>query len=256
MSYEFIRFEVEKPVARLTIARPPLNVMDIPTIAEMNSALDSVEGDDEVMFVVLCGEGKEAFSTGVDIKDHTPDKVPAMLEEFHKIFRTLRGWDKLSIAAVKGYALGGGCELATACDFVIASEDATFGQPEIGVGCYPPVAAAMFPRLAGSKRALDLVLTGRRISAEDALSAGLVSRVVTDEEVDGAVEELLETLKGKSRAVLRIAKKALGAGIDWEFDIALNKSEEIYLDELLKTEDIEEGIRAFMEKRKPMWKHR
>ncbi len=256
MSYEFIRFEVEKPVARLTIARPPLNVMDIPTITEMNSALEGIEDDDDVMFLVISGEGEKAFSVGVDIKDHTPEKIPAMLEEFHKVFRTLRAWDKLSIAAVRGHALGGGCELATACDFVIASEGASFAQPEIDVGCYPPVAAAMFPRLTGSKRAFDLVLTGRRITAAEALSAGLVSRVVEGDAVEEAVEELLETLEAKSRSVLRLAKKALRAGADWEFSIALSKTEDIYLNELAETEDIGEGVKAFVEKRRPEWRHR
>ena len=256
MSYDFIRFDVEKPVARLTIARPPLNVMDIPTIAEMNSALASIEGEQEVMFLVLRGDGGEAFSAGVDVKDHTSEKVRVMLEEFHKIFRTLRRWDKLSIAVVKGYALGGGCELATGCDFVVAGEGATFGQPEIDVGCYPPVAAAMFPRLTGSKRGFDLVLTGRRITAAEALSAGLVSRVVADEGVEEAAEELLKTLAGKSRTVLRITKKALQAGLDWEFDVALNKTEEIYLNELVETADMEEGVKAFVEKRRPDWHHR
>lgn len=255
-TYKNILFEKTDQVATLTLNRPPYNVINIPTMDEINDALSEIEKDSDVNIVVFKGAGDKMFSAGVDIADHTEDKVEEMLSKFHDIFRLLYKWDKISICVVQAPAIGGGCELAMFCDFVIAAESSYFSQPEIDVGCYPPIAAAAYPRLAGPKLALDMVLTGRKLSASEALSAGLITRVVAGDKLEESLNELIETLKGKSRSVLALAKKAVRAGTEWEFNLALTKAEDIYIDELLKTEDIKEGINAFSEKRKPDWKHR
>ena len=258
MSIDFnnIILEVTKPVATITLNRPPYNVIDIPTMDEINGALGEIEKEDDAHFVVFRGAGDKMFSAGVDVSDHTEENVGEMLSKFHDIFRLLYKWDKISIAVVHAPAIGGGCELAASCDFVIAAESAYFSQPEIDVGCYPPVAAAAFPSMIGPKAALDMILTGRKISAREGKEIGMVTRVVQDDDLENAVEELLETLKGKSRKVLSLTRKAVRAGTEWEFNLALTKAEDIYLDELLKTEDVKEGMNAFTEKRKPDWKHK
>ncbi len=255
-SNKYIIFEVTERVATITLNRPPYNVIDIATMDEINDALAKVEKESDVHFVVFKGAGDKMFSAGVNVLDHTEDKVEEMLSKFHDIFRLLYKWDKISICVVHAPAIGGGCELATFCDFVIAVESSYFSQPEIDVGCYPPIAAALYPRAAGPKIAMDMVLTGRKLSAREAQAVGLITRVVPDDELESSLKELLATLTGKSRSVLSLAKKAVRAGTEWEFNLALTKAEDIYFDELLKTEDVKEGLNAFSEKRKPDWKHR
>ena len=256
MEYKNIIFEIGDQVATITLNRPPYNVIDIATMDEINDALAEVEKEPDVHFVVFRGAGDKMFSAGVDISDHKEDKVEEMLSKFHDIFRLLYKWDKISISVVHAPAIGGGCELALFCDFVIAAESSYFSQPEIDVGCYPPIAAAAYPRMAGLKIAMDMVLTGRKISAKEAQESGLITRVVPDDELENSLKELLKTLTGKSRSVLSLAKKAVRAGTEWEFNLALTKAEDIYTDELLKTEDVKEGLNAFSDKREPVWKHK
>ena len=256
MEYNNIIYNITEQVGTITLNRPPYNVINIATMDEINKALLEIENNSESHFVVFRGAGDKMFSAGVDVLDHAEDKVEEMLSKFHDIFRLLYRWDKISISVVHAPAIGGGCELATFCDFVIASESSYFSQPEIDVGCYPPIAAAAFPRIVGPKIAMDMVLTGRKISAKEAQAFGLITRVVPDDKLEESLSELLATLKGKSRSVLSLSKKALKAGTEWEFNLALTKAEDIYIDELLKTEDVKEGLSSFAEKRKPEWKHK
>jgi cyclohexa-1,5-dienecarbonyl-CoA hydratase len=179
-----------------------------------------------------------------------------MLEVVHGVIRRLITLRQITIALVRGACLGGGCELASSCDLILASEESFFATPEINVGCYPPVALARFPTQIGYHRAAEMILTGRKISAREALAIGLVNRVSTDGELGQALETLLDELKGKSAAVLRITLKGLREISMGTFNDALKRSEEIYLNELLKTDDVEEGLQAFLEKRKPQWKNR
>jgi cyclohexa-1,5-dienecarbonyl-CoA hydratase len=251
-----IQLQKEDRTAFITLERPPLNVLDLSMLGELREAVDSVKGDDGVDFLVLRGSGGRAFSAGVDVKDHTREKVPEMLETVHGVIRALLALPQITIAVVRGVCLGGGCELASCCDLIVASEDSFFSTPEITVGCYPPVALARFPSQLGYHRAAEMVLTGRRIPAQEALMMGLVNRVVPADELDHALELLLGELKGKSRAVLRVALKGLREISLKNFYQTLQRSEELYLDELLKTEDVDEGVRAFLEKRKPRWSHR
>ena len=251
-----ILLEKKERTASITLERPPLNVLNLPMLRELQAALDSVHRDEAVDILVIRGSGERAFSSGVDVKDHTRAKVPEMLEVVHGAIRSLLSLPQITIALVRGACLGGGCELATSCDFILASDDSFFATPEIQVGCYPPVALARFPLQIGYRRSAEMILTGRSFSAQEAAAMGLINRAVPENELEQALEDLLEELKGKSRAVRRIALKGLREISLKNFSANLARSEELYLKELLATEDIEEGVQAFLEKRKPRWNHR
>jgi cyclohexa-1,5-dienecarbonyl-CoA hydratase len=190
----------------------------------------------------------------VDVSEHTADMVEEMIEVFHRIFRLLQGLDVPTLAVVGGAALGGGCELALFCDLVIASEKASFGQPEIQVGVFPPVAAVALPGIIGPKKAMELLLTGDRLRAEEAERLGLVNKVVPPDELAAAADELVGKLTKLSAAVLRLTKRAVRVGSVGSFGDGLAAVEEVYLGPLMGTEDAHEGLAAFMEKRAPVWK--
>ena len=242
--------------AYVTFSRPPLNVLNLALLRELGGLLDSVKKDDALDFLVLRGEGERAFSAGVDVGDHTRERVPEMLETVHGVMKTLLSLPQVTVAVIHGACLGGGCELASCCDFLLASEDSVFATPEINVGCYPPVALARFASEIGYHRAAEMILTGKRLSAAEACAMGFVNRVVPRPELEQTLENLLDELRGKSRAVLRITVQGLREIALQNFSAALKRSEEIYLNDLVNTEDVEEGVRAFLEKRKPNWKHR
>lgn len=251
-----VRLEKAGRVISITLDRPPLNVMDIALLRELDAVLATCASEPVVDVVVVRGAGQRAFSAGVDIKDHTREKVPEMLEVMHGALRKLLALPQVTIALVQGVCLGGGCELASCCDFILAAENSSFATPEIMVGCYPPVALARFSSLIGYRRAADLILTGRSLAAEEALSMGLISRVAPQGQTEKALAALLDELLGKSGAVLRVTLKGLRELSLRGFADALQRAEQIYCDELLRTEDIEEGVRAFLAKREPRWTHR
>ena len=240
----------------ITWDRPPLNVLDIALLRELDRLLSDCARDSTVDVVLLRGAGHRAFSAGVDIKDHTTDKVPEMLEVVHGVIRKLLALPQVTIALVRGVCLGGGCEVASSCDFIVASEESWFATPEILVGCYPPVALARFSQLIGYHRAAEMILTGHRFSAREAQAAGLINRVCADQELDSGVQTLLGELLGKSGAVLRLTVQGLRELSLRGFNEALKRSEEIYCTDLLKTDDVHEGVKAFLEKRPAKWTHR
>jgi cyclohexa-1,5-dienecarbonyl-CoA hydratase len=237
---------------RVHLQNPPLNVIDIAMMEQLAETLAEIESRSDIAVIVLGGEGK-SFSAGVDVAAHTPDKVEEMFTKFHAVIRALVSMSKVTIARVHGNCLGGGAELAMVCDVVITAEDAQWGFPEIKLGCYPPVACTALAALVGQKRAADLILTGRTIGGREAAEIGLATRPVSSDELDSAVEECVERLHRLSPAALAIAKKASYAWDSMHFDKGLARAEKIYFEQLMKTEDANEGIHAFMEKRAPKW---
>ena len=248
-----IEVEREGAVARVWLNRPPLNVLDIPTLEELGTALESLPAPPHLRFVVFQGRSERSFSAGVEVHDHMPDRVGQMLSSFHAVFRKLWSSDWITVAAVHGNCLGGGMELATFCDFLIATHTARFGQPEIKLGCFPPVAAVTLPALVGPRRALDLILTGRTLTAAEAHGLGLVTRLVGENELESAVANLISEMQGLSPVVLSLARRAVLRSSGLDFERALTEMEELYLGSLMKTSDAAEGIRAFIEKRQPVW---
>lgn len=246
-----VRVQLDNRAATISLDRPPLNVMNIAMMREIHQAIVGLAGRCDIL--IFRGAGEKAFSAGADIADHTPDRVGDMLDAFHAIFRELWRSPMLTIAIVQGHCLGGGCELATFCDFVVAAESATFGQPEIKLGCFPPVAMVTFPRLIGMRAALDLILTGRAISAAEAQRIGLVSRVAPDGEFEHAVSSLTAQLRSLSPTVLGLTRRKLWSSDGFDFEGSLHAMEDLYLHGLMKTHDANEGIRAFLEKRQPSW---
>ncbi len=244
--------DISPPVARIALQHAPLNVIDIPMMDELGRIIGEIESRADVSVVVVSGEGK-AFSAGVDVAAHTPDKVDGMLAKFHSVIRALVSTKKVTIAAVHGHCLGGGAELAMVCDIVYTTDSAQWGFPEIKLGCYPPVACTALAALLGQKRAAELILTGRTIDGTEAAEIGLANRSVGEGELAGTVEECVGRLRELSPAALAITKKAIYAWDSMHFDKGLARAERTYFEELMKTADAQEGIRAFMEKRAPKW---
>jgi len=246
---------VKPPVARIILRNPPLNVIDIPMMRELQQGLAEIESRSDISIVVFEGDSR-AFSAGVDVKAHVPEQVHEMLTSFHGVIRAVVDSRKVTIAAVQGACLGGGAELASVCDMVYTARNATWGFPEIKLGCYPPVAAVALPALVGQKRATELILTGRQISGDEAVAIGLANRSAHTDELAAVVDETLSQLQAMSPAALALAKKSIYAWDAIHFDKGLARAERIYLEELIATEDTREGIAAFLEKRSPKWSGR
>lgn len=253
--FRFITYGVANGLATLTINRPPFNVVDIPTMEEISVALDACLADSSVKLLMITGAGEKAFSAGVEVADHTPDKVDRMIEVFHGIFRRLQKMPVPTLAAVNGAALGGGMELAIGCDMLLAAAGAKFGQPEIKLAVFPPVAAVLLPRLVPPARAMEILLGGDNIVAEEALKIGLVNRVFAKESFAADVQAFIAPFLGLSRAALASTRRAIREAAGKPFNAALDAAEAIYLKELMVTADAKEGLAAFLEKRKPVWKN-
>ena len=257
MEFQNIKFQIENRVARITFARPPLNVLNIAMMREIGAALDDCADRRDLAAIMFdAAPGTKAFSAGVAIEEHVAETVFKMLDSFHSIFRALNQISKPVVAVVDGPALGGGCELVAACDIVICSERARFGQPEIKLGVFPPVAAIILSRIIGEKKAREMILLGEILEADEALRLGLVNQVVPSRDLSQQAEAVLAKLRELSSASLQFTRSALDLGSNGEFESALTEVENLYLNELMKTEDASEGVRSFMEKRKPEWRNR
>src|SRR6185369_3731942 len=206
--------------------------------------------------VFAANPNSKAFSAGVSVEEHRKETIYQMLESFHSIFRILYTYSKPTVAVVNGPALGGGCELVSFCDVVIASEKAKFGQPEIRLGVFPPIAAIILPRLIGLKRAAEMIFTGESIDAIEAQSLGIVNFVVDEDQLETRLQEVLTNFREQSAVVLESTRRALYTGFYSDFEATLTKVEEQYLIQLMGLDDPQEGLKAFMEKRKPVWRHR
>ncbi|MEO8274731.1 MAG: enoyl-CoA hydratase/isomerase family protein [Thermoanaerobaculia bacterium] len=243
--------------ATLTFGSPPLNILDLDLLSELDAALVELAASTDLQVLFVRGAGEKAFSAGVSVHDHTADKIDRMLLSFHGAIAKLRALDALTVALVDGHCLGGGMELAIACDLVLATERSRFGQPEIALGCYPPVAAALYPRRIGAGRTLELLLTGRTFDCAEAERLAFVDEKVADA---GALAlraaDLSQAIQRQSAAVTRLTKRAVRAGENLPYSPALAEAERLYLRELTATADMAEGIQAFVEKRPPVWRHR
>jgi cyclohexa-1,5-dienecarbonyl-CoA hydratase len=251
---EFIQSHIKDGIATLVLNRPPLNVLNMQMLEELNAALEPIAASGDIAAIVLRGTGK-AFSAGVDIADHTADKVHAMLGTFHGVFRKLAVTDALTIAAVNGAALGGGCELACFCDVVLASERAKFAQPEVKVGVFPPVAACVLPLRIGAGRAAEFNALGEAIDAAEAVRIGLATRLYPAEGFEAHLEKYTECLTKLSRPVVRLAKRATVGPLRGALLSHLEQAERLYLDDLMNIADAHEGLTAFLEKRPAVWRH-
>lgn len=244
--------EKTNSIARIILNRPPVNVINIALMKELNASLDGVRG---AKVIVIAAQGKY-FSAGVDVGEHKPATVKEMLDEFHAVIKKIWAMEQPTVAAVQGSALGGGMELAMACDFIVASEVAKFGQPEIQVGVFPPIAALMLSRLVPRKKAFELILTGDAIDARTAERIGLVNAVASPEEFESALNAFASRLTKLSAVVLRHTKRAAQLPLRAGDDRVLAEIENLYLNELMKTRDANEGLSAFIEKRTPRWSDR
>lgn len=254
MAYQHIITEFKEGLGTITLNRPPVNVLNIAMMEEINHALAAWQGQKDLKVVLFNAKGK-CFSAGVDVGEHMGDLAPKMIEVFHRIFRLMDKLGAVTIASVYSSCLGGGCEVAVFCDLVIAAEGAKLGQPEIQVGVFPPIAAQIMPRIIGRKAAMDLILSGRIITAAEALQLGLINKVVKDEDLEKETEAFVKPYLKLSAEVLRQAKKAVMAGLRDDLEPSLKAIEDIYLTQLMKSHDAQEGLKAFLEKRKPAWKN-
>jgi cyclohexa-1,5-dienecarbonyl-CoA hydratase len=251
--YKHVSFEQKEKTAFIALQREPLNVLNIEMMNEINSALESLDDGRQLRALVIRAEGK-AFSAGVEVSEHTAELVDEMIGTFHKMFRLLDKMECPTVSLVHGAALGGGCELACFCDMVLAAEGVKFGQPEIKVGVFPPVAAAAFPQYGFLKSVFELLLVGDIIFAEQAKTIGLVNCVFPKDDFEKHCQDFLKRLTTNSAAILRLTKKTIKAGMNKPFVESLKIAEEIYLEDMMATKDAHEGLAAFMEKRPPKWK--
>ena len=253
--YQTIKVGHFGPVYSIELNKPPLNILDIAMMEEIVLALEEADTDRGLRTLVFRGAGEKAFSAGVSIQDHTPDRIEQMIRQFHGIFRRLAKTEKVTVAAVQGHCLGGGFELAAMCDLVVAAEDARFGQPEIKLGQFPPVGVVLLPYLIGYRKAAELILTGMTLTAPEAQALGLVNRVVPVKQLQEATDELLRELLEQSGAALRLTKTILRRVAGLDFEKALSEGEQFFLQTLAKTADAKEGVFAFLEKRAPQWRN-
>ncbi len=237
--------------ATITWERGPANVFDVALLEALTQALRGPEVAGAHV-VVLRGAGR-SWSGGLSVEDHLEPRVGSMFDAFHDALTALWSVPVPTLAQVHGRCLGGGLELVMACDLAIASEDATFGQPEIRLGVFPPFGAAAYPQLLGHRSAAELLYLGAPIDAPRAAAAGIVHRVVPPEELDASVVLTAQTLCGYRLEALRLLKRVVRhTEVDpWS---RLRYAERTYLNELMAGPDAEEGLRAFLEKRTPVWK--
>ncbi|MBI2819592.1 MAG: enoyl-CoA hydratase/isomerase family protein [Acidobacteria bacterium] len=253
--FEFITLEFTESVARLTLNRPPYNVLTKDMMEEIARAIEGLHEHREVRALVIQASKEcTAFSAGVAVEDSRPEKAFQTLEAFQAVFNAMLDISKPVVTVVDGPAIGGGCELAALGDMIVATPRARFAQPEIRLGVYPPLAAVILPHAIGHKRALEMILTGEPLPATEAARLGLVNRLVPEEKLDEEVEKVLIRITQQSAPVLEMAKKVLYETIGLPLGQALRKSADIYLNQLMDLSDAQEGLRAAVEKRKPVWK--
>lgn len=253
--FKYVRYRVEAGAARMTLNRPEHNLLNEPMLREIAAGIESLGEKDDVKLVVLDSACK-VFCGGIDVGEYTAQRVFQMLDAFHAAFTAMIDVAKPVVIIVNGPAIGGGAELAAFGDLVIATPKARFAQPEITIGVFPPLASTILPHIVGPKLALELVLTGEPITAERAKELGLVNRLVPEAQLEKTVNDLIVQITSQSGAVLSMAKRAILGGAGLSLRDGLRNSMNIFLNELYRLEDSQEGLRALAEKRKPQWKNR
>jgi cyclohexa-1,5-dienecarbonyl-CoA hydratase len=254
-SYRHIHFDTVQGITRITLNRPPANVLSLELMQELASAIESLEYQRDVKLVTLFGSGKY-FSAGFELGDHLGDRAYMMLEGFRRIFEALAKVDKPTLAVVSGPALGAGSILAAACDLVLAAQSAKFGHPEVRGAVFNTVAAALLPRLVGRKRSFEILMLGTSLTAAEAERIGLITRAVPDERLEAEVGAVVQRFQESSAPVMQLTRRAIAGGLDLPYEDAVRHAEDVYLNQLLATQDVEEGLRAVAEKRRPVWKDR
>ena len=253
--FQFVCYRVEGAVARMTLNRPDNNLLNEQFLSELARGIEMLHEKDDVKLIVI-DSALKVFCGGIDVREYTTQRVFQMLDAFHHVFTAMIDVGKPVMIVVNGPAIGGGSELAAFGDLVIATPNARFAQPEIRLGVFPPLASTIFPYIVGPKLAMELVLTGAAITAERARELGLVNRLVPENQLEKTVKELTEQITSQSGAVLTMAKRAILGGTGLSLRDGLANSMNIFLNELYKLEDSQEGLRALVEKRKPEWKNR
>jgi cyclohexa-1,5-dienecarbonyl-CoA hydratase len=253
--FKHVQFRIEAGVARMTLSRPEHNLLNEAMLREIAGGITLAGERNDVKLIVLDSACK-VFCGGIDVGEYTSQRVFQMLDAFHAAFAGMLEVGKPVVCVVNGPAIGGGAELAAFGDLVIATPKARFAQPEISIGIFPPLAATILPYLVGPKIALELVLTGEPVTAERALELGMVNRLVPEPQLEQAVKDLVTRISGHSGPVLAMAKKAILGGMGLSLREGLKQSMNIFLHELYRLEDSQEGLRAMVEKRKPNWKNR
>ncbi len=254
-SFKFIVFDTSTFVARITMNHPPYNVLTVPMMSELAEAIESLNGRGDIKCILL-DSSQKMFSAGISLEDSRPERVFQTLDAFTRVFQAIGEISKPLIVVVNGQAIGAGSELVAFGDMIVATPNARFAQPEVKMGVFPPFAAIMLPQLIGPKKTYELVLTGQPMSAEEAQQFGLINKVVAEADLERTVNEVLSRIGEISAPVLEMTKKVIGSTLGLPLDEAIRRSHDIYLNQLMDLEDAQEGLRAVLEKRKPVWKNK
>ena len=253
--YMHIKVSKAEGIARITFDRPKHNVLDIEMMDEFIAELNGLIADNELKCLVINGAGP-SFCAGVEVSDHKPEMAPKMIETFNRIFELIDQLEVPVIASVHGACLGGGMEVAIACDIIVAAQSAIFGQPEIKLAFLPPYAAIRLPHLVGPAKAIEICTTGKRYSAEEARQMGMVCYAVADDQLSETTDKLVKEIQYNSPLIIRLNKRAVKNNLGLEMPEAIESVSNLFLNTLMQTEDVLEGIKSFEEKRKPVWKNK
>lgn len=252
-TYASLNYGASEGLVTIEIRRPPHNILDIATMRELRRAVDQASADETAKALLITGAGEKFLSAGVDVMDHTPDKVADMIDTFHAMLKAVLACPIPTIAALNGSALGGGCELAICCDMQLAKEGVKIGQPEIKLGVFPPIAAILLPKMMPANKAVELLLGGGVIAAGEARQLGLVNQVYPAATFGADCDAFVRQFLSLSRVALIHTKRAIREASGKPFMEALGRLEQLYLKDLMSTADAIEGLNSFMEKRSPVW---
>lgn len=253
---KYIHFETtEELVARITLDYPPYNVLNVPMMIEIAECIEGLNNSPEIKAIVM-QSAQKMFSAGISLEDSRPERVFQTLDTFNRVFLAIGDISKPLLVVVNGPAVGAGSELVAFGDLVIASPNARFSQPEVRLGVFPPFASVMLPQLIGPKKTYELILTGEALTAEEAMRLGFVNKVVPEADLQRVVDEIVAKIAEFSAPVLEVTKRVINSAMGLPLKEAMKQSHDIYLNQLMSLEDVQEGLRAVLEKRRPVWKNR